>query len=208
MARTPELLAIIPARGGSKGIPRKNLADLGGLPLLAWSIRTALACGNVTRVVVSTDDREIAEVARTYGAETPSLRPAEIADDRAPLQPVVQDLLGRLRAQGYAPDAYCLFLPTSPFRDPGVCSRLLDKILDGLDAVISVKRADVSGLGAGPFSLRPIGYLSAHSLWPRTGESYAHVVSDPRELLDIDEPADLELARALVRKDARNARRG
>ena len=172
MARTPELLAIIPARGGSKGIPRKNLADLGGLPLLAWSIRTALACRNVTRVVVSTDDREIAEVARTYGAETPSLRPAEIADDRAPLQPVVQDLLGRLRAQGYAPDAYCLFLPTSPFRDPGVC------------------------------------YLSAHSLWPRTGESYAHVVSDPRELLDIDEPADLELARALVRKDARNARRG
>ncbi|THB70909.1 MAG: hypothetical protein D6E12_01965, partial [Desulfovibrio sp.] len=78
-----EVLAIIPARGGSKGIHRKNLQPLGGVPLLAWSIDAALRARNVTRVIVSTEDPDIADTARDYGAEVPFLRPAKIAGDRA-----------------------------------------------------------------------------------------------------------------------------
>ena len=75
----PEVLAIIPARGGSKGIPRKNIRVFAGHPLIAYSIAAGLQAGTVTRVIVSTDDEEIAEIARDNGAETPFLRPAELA---------------------------------------------------------------------------------------------------------------------------------
>ena len=77
-----EILVIIPARGGSKGIPRKNIRDFAGYPLIAYSIQAALTSKYVTRTIVSTDDLEIAEVARQYGAETPFIRPSEFAQDR------------------------------------------------------------------------------------------------------------------------------
>ena len=79
-----EVLALIPARGGSKSIPRKNIIEIAGKPLIAWSILQALESTRITRVVVSTDDDEIAAVAEEYGAEVPFIRPAEYADDRAP----------------------------------------------------------------------------------------------------------------------------
>ena len=78
-----EILALIPARGGSKSIPRKNIMEIAGKPLIAWSILQALESDRITRVVVSTDDDEIAAIAKEYGAEVPFLRPVEYADDRA-----------------------------------------------------------------------------------------------------------------------------
>ncbi len=112
-----EVLALIPARGGSKSIPRKNIVDFGGHPLIAYSIAAGLAAETVTRVIVSTDDDEIAEISRCYGAETPFLRPAEHAGDHTPDLPVFLHALSWLRDnQGYQPDIVVQLRPTSPFR--------------------------------------------------------------------------------------------
>ena len=105
------------ARGGSKSFPRKNLAPLAGRPLIAWTIEAALRCRAVDRVVVSTDDDEIAAVARAQGAEVPFLRPPELAQDDTPTMPVIVHALRWLETeQGYLPDAVVLLQPTSPLR--------------------------------------------------------------------------------------------
>ena len=93
------ILALIPARGGSKGIPRKNLAPLGGRPLIAWTIEAARAVQGL-RVVVSTDDAEIAEVARGQGAEVPFMRPIELANDTASAIGVVEHVVASLDKTG------------------------------------------------------------------------------------------------------------
>jgi N-acylneuraminate cytidylyltransferase len=108
---------VIPARGGSKGLPGKNLAPLGGLPLVAHSIRLAALCPEIDRVVVSTDSEEIAELARAEGAEVPFLRPAELAQDDTAMWPVLRHALSELDAD----DDYELLVlldPTSPGRLP------------------------------------------------------------------------------------------
>lgn len=117
----PEVLAVIPARGGSKGIPRKNIRDFAGYPLIAYSIQAGLLAETVTRVVVSTDDEHIAEVARQYGAETPFLRPSELAQDRTPDLPLFDHALGWLAEhENYHPDAVVQLRPTSPIRPVGL----------------------------------------------------------------------------------------
>jgi CMP-N,N'-diacetyllegionaminic acid synthase len=114
-----KVLAVIPARGGSKGIPRKNLALFRGEPLVVHSVRHALQAATVTRVVVSTDDPEIAEVARRAGAEVPFLRPAELAGDQVLDLPVFAHVLDELaRREGYAADAVVHLRPTAPHRRP------------------------------------------------------------------------------------------
>jgi CMP-N-acetylneuraminic acid synthetase len=111
------VLALIPARGGSKGIPRKNIRLLGGRPLLAWSVDAARAARHVARVVVSTDDEEIAAVAREAGAEVPFRRPAEYATDTAPsIAPVHHALQWFAAHENWRPDAVALLPPTSPLR--------------------------------------------------------------------------------------------
>ncbi len=111
-----ELLGIIPARGGSKSIPRKNLKLLHGKPLIAWSIASAKNSG-LSRVIVSTDDEEIAQVAREYGAEVPFMRPKELAGDSAATEPVIRHALDWLREhEDYIPDAVALLQPTNPLR--------------------------------------------------------------------------------------------
>lgn len=109
-------LAVIPARGGSKGIPGKNLVDLGGRPLLAWTVRVAMDSGCLDRIVVSTDDPTIAEAARSAGAEVPFLRPAELARDDTPTLPVVHQVAETLRTGGWDADVIVVLQPTSPFR--------------------------------------------------------------------------------------------
>lgn len=117
MTERPVALAIIPARGGSKSVPRKNLVSLLGKPLIAWTILSARRAKTLNRIVVSTDDREIAEVARHYGAEVPFLRPAELATDETPDLPVFQHALRELHdAEGYLPDAIVHLRPTQPLR--------------------------------------------------------------------------------------------
>ena len=117
MVKQLEVLAVIPARGGSKGIPRKNIRDFAGYPLIAYSIAAATQSKLVTRTIVSTDDEEIAAVARQYGAETPFLRPAEFAQDNTTDLPVFQHVLSWLKEhEGYVPDVVVQLRPTSPVR--------------------------------------------------------------------------------------------
>jgi N-acylneuraminate cytidylyltransferase len=112
-----EVLALVPARGGSKSIPRKNIRPFAGHPLIAYSIAAGLAAETVRRVVVSTDDEEIAAIARGYGAETPFLRPAELSQDHTPDLPVFQHALRWLvEHEGYQPEIVVQLRPTSPFR--------------------------------------------------------------------------------------------
>jgi len=113
-----EALAIIPARGGSKGIPRKNIRSLAGKPLIAWSIEQALACKAIDKVIVSTDDKEIAEIAVQYGAEVPFLRPIDIAGDKATTESAMLHCLEWLKQnQSYQPDITILLQATSPVRN-------------------------------------------------------------------------------------------
>jgi CMP-N-acetylneuraminic acid synthetase len=112
-----EVLALIPARGGSKSIPRKNIRPFAGSPLIAYSISAGLAAESVTRVLVSTDDDEIAAVARQYGAETPFLRPEAISQDNTADLPVFQHALQWLEEnEGYQPEIVVQLRPTSPLR--------------------------------------------------------------------------------------------
>jgi len=112
-----EVLSLIPARGGSKSIPRKNIRSFAGHPLIAYSIAAGKTAATVTRVIVSTDDKEIAMVARSYGAETPFLRPKDISQDDTPDLPVFQHALKWLAEQeDYKPDVVVQLRPTSPLR--------------------------------------------------------------------------------------------
>jgi CMP-N-acetylneuraminic acid synthetase len=112
-----EVLALIPARGGSKSIPRKNIRPFAGSPLIAYSIAAGLAAESVTRVLVSTDDDEIAAIAHQYGAETPFLRPEAISRDNTPDLPVFQHALQWLEEnEGYQPEITVQLRPTSPLR--------------------------------------------------------------------------------------------
>jgi CMP-N-acetylneuraminic acid synthetase len=110
------VIALIPARGGSKAIPRKNLAPLAGKPLLAHAAAAALAARSVDRVLLSTDDEEIAAAGRALGLDVPFLRPPEIAGDDTPMLAVIAHLLDHLEAESSAPEALVLLQPTSPFR--------------------------------------------------------------------------------------------
>jgi N-acylneuraminate cytidylyltransferase len=130
-----EVLAIIPARGGSKGIPRKNIRDFSGYPLIAWSIAAAKQSETVTRVIVSTDDEEIAAVARQWGAETPFLRPAEFAQDKTTDLPVFVHALEWLAEnENYHPDIVVQLRPTSPIRPVGLVDDAVRILLQHPDA--------------------------------------------------------------------------
>jgi len=129
MVNKPEVLAIIPARGGSKGIPRKNIRMFSGYPLIAYSIAAGKNAASVTRVIVSTDDEEIAAVAREYGAETPFIRPDEYAQDQTTDYPVFRHALDWLKEnENYVPDIVIQLRPTSPIR-PVDCVDAAVKIL-------------------------------------------------------------------------------
>ncbi len=133
------VLGIIPARGGSKGVPRKNIRELLGKPLLAYTVECALKSTRLSCVVLSTDDKEIAAIGRGLGADVPFLRPAELADDAAPTYPVVMHAVQYLEGHGRSFDAVCLLQPTNPLRQPAdidACIELLENT--GADSVISV----------------------------------------------------------------------
>jgi CMP-N,N'-diacetyllegionaminic acid synthase len=126
-----DIIAIIPARGGSKGIPGKNLRPVAGKPLIAWTIEQARASSSLTRVVVSTDSEEIAEAALRSGAEVPFLRPAELATDTAATEPVLIHALERLEQdEGYKPMLVMLLQPTCPVRKPGSINRAVGHFND------------------------------------------------------------------------------
>jgi CMP-N,N'-diacetyllegionaminic acid synthase len=133
-------VAIIPARGGSKGLPRKNILPLEGKPLIAYTILAARAARSIQRTIVSTESAEIAEVAREYGAEVPFLRPLELAQDDTPTLPVLKHVLNQIEAaEGSKPEIVVVLQPTSPLRkaaDVDAAVRLLEQTQ--ADSVISV----------------------------------------------------------------------
>jgi len=129
-------IAIIPARGGSKGLPGKNIRRLGGLPLITHSIRFAQLCPEIGRCIITTDDKEIASVAREAGGEVPFLRPPELAEDATPMLPVLQHAIREMEArEGKHYELVILLQPTSPFRLPEDVSRATEIMEQDHDAV-------------------------------------------------------------------------
>lgn len=133
-------VAIIPARGGSKGILRKNIKELCGKPLIAHIIETALIVEELDRVIVSTEDKEIAETAKKYGAEVPFTRPEELTEDKTPTLPVLQHAVNYLaEEENYKPDIVVLLYATSPLlRAKRVSEAVMKLKAGGFDSVLSV----------------------------------------------------------------------
>lgn len=135
MVRTHDVLAIIPARGGSKSIPHKNIKLLNGIPLIAYSIAAGLQAQNVNRVIVSTDDKKIADIARHYGAEVPFIRPAQFAHDQTTDLPVFLHALSWLaKNEQYEPDMIVQLRPTSPIRPPDCVDTAINILISNSNA--------------------------------------------------------------------------
>jgi CMP-N,N'-diacetyllegionaminic acid synthase len=134
------VLGLIVARGGSKGLPRKNVLPLGDHPLVGYAAKAAVRAKSLSKVIISTDDREIADAAAAYGAEVPFLRPARLADDTSPVLETVLHALTELERTGSSFDAVCLLQPTTPFRTPAdidAAVAILDQTPDA-DSVVAV----------------------------------------------------------------------
>ena len=138
------ILAIIPARGGSKGIPDKNIREFAGKPLIAHTIASAKGSQRISRIIVSTDSEQIAGIAKEYGAEVPFLRPPELAQDKSPVSEAVLHLLAELKVrEQYEPEYIVLLQPTSPLRnsdDIDGALTLLEK--RGADSVVTVTETE------------------------------------------------------------------
>jgi len=221
-----ETVVYIPARKNSTRLKDKNVADLGGLPLLAYPILAARRLAGVDRVFVDTDDPGYADAARSFGAEVPFLREPSLATDRASLGACLDGFLARLAREGAAnPGRRIVMLPTSPFRNLAWLQDLVDK----LDVYFSIKTVQAShvDLGASVFWLdgKPRGARSAFFLGPgqdvrwvkpvglfmgensnesappgvNMTDNYGYfVIQNPIELLDIDDGEGLETARRVV----------
>jgi CMP-N,N'-diacetyllegionaminic acid synthase len=221
------VLALIPARGGSKGLPRKALRPLAGLPLIAHSIELARRSPQVARIVVSTDDEEIAKVARDHGADVPFLRPAELARDETPMWPVVRHVLEQV---GGDYDAVLLLQPTNPARLPEDVAAAVQLLVERpeADGVVAVSEPSFNPLWSAVVSTdgfveplvaegaayarrqdvpRVLRINGALYLW-RTPFVRAHddagsarlvgLEIPERRAIDIDTADDLELAELLV----------
>lgn len=162
MVSRNSVLAVIPARGGSRGIPKKNLQMLDGHPLIAYSIASARAAQSISRLIVSTENEEIAQVCREYGAEVPFVRPSELALDDTPDLPVFQHALAWLESEErYRPDVIVQLRPTSPLRGRGLIDRAVGLLLG--DAEADCVRS-VTPAGQNPYKMwrpGPGAYLSA-----------------------------------------------
>lgn len=140
---TKKTVAVIPARGGSRGIPDKNIRDFAGKPLIAWTIELALATRGISRVIVSTDSPRIADVARKYGAEVPFLRPSEIAAADTPIEPVMAHVWQWLREnENYVADSLVLLFPTNPLRRAKHVEESVELFYStGVDSVLTVNES-------------------------------------------------------------------
>lgn len=233
-AGRPTVLGLIPARGGSKGVPRKNLRLLAGRPLIAYAIDVARAATSIGRVIVSTDDQEIRNVAHQHGAEIPFLRPPELAADDTLDFPVFEHALKWLEAhEGYRPDIVVHLRPTSPFRTAEDIDRAVDLLWRHPEAhaVRSVatprqnpfKMWRVEGGVLHPLIGRPedelynqprqqlpavywqngcidvTRYETIMSKRSMTGTVVLPLIMSEQHFVDLDVPADFDLAEGLIR---------
>jgi len=175
----PEILAIIPARGGSKTVPRKNIQPLAGHPLIAYSIAAGLQAQRVSRVIVSTDDEEIAKISRSYGAEVPFLRPASLAQDETVDLPVFKHGLEWLAEnEAYQPEIVVQLRPTSPLRPPDCVDSAIEIFLENNN------RDSVRGVipsGQNPYKMWRIS--SKGNLQPLLGNDFEEPYNMPRQQL-------------------------
>ncbi len=182
MVRNYEVLALIPARGGSKGIPRKNIRNYSGYPLIAYSIAAGLQSDMVTRVIVSTDDIEIADVAKNLGAEIPFFRPKNLAGDSTLDLPVFQHALNWLSEnENYKPDLIVQLRPTSPIRPKNLIDKAVTKMIENprADSIRGVVQA-----GQNPYKMWIIddnGQIQPLLNFPDVNEPY----NAPRQILPI-----------------------
>ncbi len=163
-------IAIIPARGGSKRIPGKNIKHFCGKPIIAYSIEAALGCANIDKVIVSTDDQSIAEIAEFYGAEVPFLRDKSLADDHTGTTPVIRHTLSTLMAQGMAVQVCACIYATAPFLTSTTIDNAISKLVThNADFVFTanqfsfpIQRALIEDTDGGvlPFSAQDIGKRS------------------------------------------------
>jgi len=216
------ILCVIPVRGGSKGVPGKNRRLVGGKPLVVWTIEQALAAHPEMDVLVSTDDPQLAEIAREAGADVPFLRPAELARDETATEPVILHAIAHREAEGRRPDAVMLLQATSPVRLPGTIDRAISQFEQtGVDSLVGVvaqtpflwrqgepafahydidarpRRQDITADG---FFYRETGslYLTRTEIYQtrgnRLGGNVGLFVMDDIEGIDIDTEIDLNLA--------------
>jgi CMP-N-acetylneuraminic acid synthetase len=136
------IIALVPARSGSRRVPDKNVRPLGGHPVMAYAISTAIEAGVFDRVIVSTDDPEYARIARHYGADVPCLRPTEFATATSPDIEWVEHMLRQLRTDGEEYDCFSILRPTSPFRGPDTIRRAWDafRAEEGVDSLRAVEK--------------------------------------------------------------------
>lgn len=217
------VIGIIPARGGSKSVPKKNIRPLLGRPLIAYTIDEARKSKHLERIVVSTDDPETAQICVALGAEVIA-RPPELATDAAPTELALIHAVETLRSEGYEPDAVVTLEPTSPLRT----ARLIDRCIEALwehdaDAVISVRetRACLGTMTDGRFEYliknqprrrqerAPLYQESSTVYVTRTGtllqrklvlgEKLYSVIADEDEAIDINTPLDFVIVEAVMR---------
>lgn len=158
------IVAIIPARGGSKRIPRKNIRMFSGKPIIGWAIETALKSSIFDQIIVSTDDPEIAQIATSYGACVPFMRPSELADDFSSTGEVVKHAINWLESHGYALESVCCIYPTAPFLKPNY-------LKDGLDTLIQSKCNYCFSVTSFPSAIQRALRINNHSrvepIWPK-----------------------------------------
>jgi N-acylneuraminate cytidylyltransferase len=224
-----KLLAVIPARGGSKGVPRKNIKLLNGQPLIHYSIKAAMEVLPKEQIVVSTEDEEIKSVAEQCGIEIPFLRPAAIAQDFSTTRDVLLHAIHYYEQQGYFADTLILLQPTSPLREAYHIKGALEMYNDSLDMVVSVKETKSNPYYV-LFEENEEGYLrksksgkftrrqDCPKVWEYNGAVYIINIQSlkqkeivdfekilPYEMseqdsVDIDTPFDFELAELLLQK--------
>ena len=220
------VLGLIPARGGSKGVPRKNIRELAGIPLITHSIQAARDATAIDSVVVSTDDGEIAEVAESHGARVPFMRPSELATDEAPTAPVITHALETLHDAGEAYDSFVLLQPTSPLRTATDIDEAYSLYNDSeSDSVISVYPTYDTRWKRTPEGAKKLNYTDADKRRQDRDPEYvingAIYITDvkqffqteetitgttkmyemtERESVDIDTPFDLWLAEQILTK--------
>ena len=216
-----ENVVIIPARGGSKRLPRKNILPLNGKPLIAYSIEAAFRISRVSRVIVSTDDEEIAEVAKIYGAEVPFLRPKELSTDDADISHALAYTRRRLlREQGLILRHEIILYPTSPFRRKSLLEGLVNRLCIGHKQVLTVTSHKPPPFGyfycdskerlqrLTDINIQPnlcsycrkSGYFIGYNYSYPGLKAYLHILDDPFSHIDIDEWDDFYLAEELLKQ--------
>jgi len=164
MYKKKRILALITARGGSKGLPGKNIRLLNGKPLIAWSIEHGLKSRYVDKVVVSTDDKKIASTAKKYGAEVPFMRPAYLATDKSTSMDVILHAIGFLKAAGEEYDYIIILEPTSPLRETKDVDRSIEMLLNdkkGAESIVGVSEV-VAAHPAFDVVINDKGFLSPY----------------------------------------------